>query len=114
MFGPAIDAVEISFSVPVKDDCKDGGWQSMIDTAGNSFKNQGDCVSYFATKGKNLGAVPPVVVADATAADSTAADVKHSTKHQDKTTVYDADDRATAWQGQGQEPQRPRSRIEVT
>ena len=28
----------------------------MIDNAGNSFKNQGDCVSYFATKGKNLGA----------------------------------------------------------
>ena len=50
----------------------------MIDNAGNSFKNQGDCVSYFATKGKNLGAVPPVVVADATAADSTAAHVKHS------------------------------------
>jgi len=86
-FGPAIDAVEVTESVPVKDDCKDGGWQSMIDNAGNSFKNQGDCVSYFATKGKNLGAVPPVVVADTTAADSTAADVKHSTKHQDKTTA---------------------------
>lgn len=81
-FGPAIDDVVITESVPVKDDCKDGGWQSMIDNAGNSFKNQGDCVSYFATKGKNLGAVPPVVPA----ADSTAADVKHSTKHQDKTT----------------------------
>jgi homoserine O-acetyltransferase len=64
--GPAIDAVAITESVPVKDDCKDGGWQSMIDNAGNSFKNQGDCVSYFATKGKNLGALPPVVVADAT------------------------------------------------
>ena len=87
VFGPAIDAVVVTESVPVKDDCKDGGWQSMIDNAGNSFKNQGDCVSYFATKGKNLGAVPPVVVADATAADSTAAHVKHSTKHQDKTTV---------------------------
>jgi choice-of-anchor C domain-containing protein len=83
VFGPAIDAVDIAESVPVKDDCKDGGWQSMIDNTGNSFKNQGDCVSYFATKGKNLGAVPPVVVA----ADSTAAHVKHSTKHQDKTTV---------------------------
>jgi len=86
-FGPAIDAVVVDEFVPVKDDCKDGGWQSMIDNAGNSFKNQGDCVSYFATKGKNLGAVPPVVtVADSTAADSTATHIKHSTKHQDKTT----------------------------
>ena len=31
--------------------CKNGGWA----TANNpSFKNQGDCVSYFATGGKNL------------------------------------------------------------
>jgi len=27
--------------------------------AGNSFKNQGDCVSYVATNGKNLGAITP-------------------------------------------------------
>jgi hypothetical protein len=31
-----------------KDQCKDGGWQNFGDT----FKNQGDCVSYVATKGK--------------------------------------------------------------
>ena len=55
-FGPAIDNVVVTEDVPEKDDCKQGGWQSMIDNAGNSFKNQGDCVSYFATKGKNLGA----------------------------------------------------------
>ena len=83
-FGPAIDAVVVTESVPVKDDCKQGGWQTMIDTAGNSFKNQGDCVSFFATKGKNLGAVPPVVVAaDANAATDTvsaAAKDKHSNK----------------------------------
>ena len=30
-----------------KDQCKNGGWQSL------GFKNQGDCVSYFATGGKN-------------------------------------------------------------
>jgi choice-of-anchor C domain-containing protein len=87
VFGPAIDAVVITESVPVKDDCKDGGWQSMIDNAGNSFKNQGDCVSYFATKGKNLGAVPPVVVADATPPTRRPRTSRHSTKHQDKATV---------------------------
>lgn len=30
-----------------KDQCKNGGWQST------GFKNQGDCVSFFATGGKN-------------------------------------------------------------
>lgn len=30
-----------------KDDCKNGGWQAF-----DSFKNQGDCVSYVATGGK--------------------------------------------------------------
>ena len=85
-FGPAIDNVVVTEFVPTKDDCKNGGWQSMIDNAGNSFKNQGDCVSYFATKGKNLGAVPPAVTADANAltADSSTAAVKHSTKQADK------------------------------
>jgi hypothetical protein len=32
-----------------KDDCKDGGWQSFFGV----FKNQGDCVSFVATDGKN-------------------------------------------------------------
>jgi hypothetical protein len=36
-----------------KDDCKQGGWQNLTDSNGNSFKNQGDCVSFVATKGKN-------------------------------------------------------------
>jgi hypothetical protein len=31
-----------------KDQCKDGGWQSF-----HVFKNQGDCVSFVATQGKN-------------------------------------------------------------
>jgi hypothetical protein len=31
-----------------KDQCKNGGWRSY-----NVFKNQGDCVSFVATKGKN-------------------------------------------------------------
>jgi choice-of-anchor C domain-containing protein len=77
-FGPAIDAVAVTEEVPGKDDCKDGGWESMIDTAGNSFKNQGDCVSFFATKGKNLGAVAPVAPTEASAA--TAADTASDTQ----------------------------------
>jgi choice-of-anchor C domain-containing protein len=40
-------------------DCKDGGWLTMLDARGNAFKNQGDCVSYLATDGKNPGAVTP-------------------------------------------------------
>jgi choice-of-anchor C domain-containing protein len=78
-FGPALDNVVVTEFVPGKDDCKDGGWEAMIDTSGNSFKNQGDCVSFFATKGKNLGAVAPVVDASAaTAADSSTSQVKQS------------------------------------
>jgi choice-of-anchor C domain-containing protein len=89
-FGPAIDNVVVTEIVPTKDDCKQGGWQSMIDNAGNSFKNQGDCVSYFATKGKNLGAVPPAAATGASAAtqaDSASTPVKHSNKQQDKVTA---------------------------
>ncbi|HXR49528.1 MAG TPA: hypothetical protein VN778_00670, partial [Verrucomicrobiae bacterium] len=36
-----------------KDQCKEGGWQNVTDNNGNHFKNQGDCVSYVATNGKN-------------------------------------------------------------
>jgi hypothetical protein len=28
------------------DDCKDGGWQHLVDSAGQPFANQGECVSY--------------------------------------------------------------------
>ena len=38
-----------------KDQCKDGGWQNVTDNNGNSFKNQGDCVSFVATGGKSQG-----------------------------------------------------------
>ena len=41
------------------DQCKKGGWQFATDDLGNLFKNQGDCVSYVATKGKNKGAIAP-------------------------------------------------------
>jgi len=39
-----------------KNECKDGGWLGLMDLSGHSFKNQGDCVSYVATGGKNEGA----------------------------------------------------------
>jgi hypothetical protein len=32
-----------------KDDCKDGGWMDLVDDDGEPFKNQGDCVSHFAS-----------------------------------------------------------------
>jgi hypothetical protein len=35
-----------------KDSCKNGGWQQFTSSPG-PFKNQGDCVSYFATGGEN-------------------------------------------------------------
>ena len=30
-----------------KEDCKDGGWANRTDDQGNTFKNQGQCVSFF-------------------------------------------------------------------
>jgi hypothetical protein len=37
-----------------KDQCKNGGWQTFKNPDGSPmFKNQGDCVSFFATGGKN-------------------------------------------------------------
>jgi choice-of-anchor C domain-containing protein len=88
-FGPAIDNVVVTETVPTKSDCKQGGWQTMIDGVGNHFKNQGDCVSYFATGGKNLGALPPATATnvDATTnSDTTRSQVKHSNKGHDQAT----------------------------
>ena len=58
-YGPALDNVVVTETAVVETDCKDGGWQTMTDAQGNGFKNQGDCVSYFATDGRNPGAVRP-------------------------------------------------------
>ena len=82
-YGPAIDNVVVTETIPTKSDCKHGGWQTMIDGAGNHFKNQGDCVSYFATGGKNPGALAPIVPANvgaATNTDAASSPVKHSNK----------------------------------
>jgi choice-of-anchor C domain-containing protein len=87
-FGPAIDNVVVTETVAMKDDCKDGGWEAMLDTSGNSFKNQGDCVSFFATKGKNLGALPPVTAGDVGAASDSKAslEAKQAAKQEAKAT----------------------------
>ena len=41
------------------DQCKHGGWRHLADKNGTPFKNQGDCVSYVATGGRNLADGPP-------------------------------------------------------
>jgi hypothetical protein len=35
-------------------ECRGGGWRERVDPAGVPFKNQGDCVSFVATNGRNL------------------------------------------------------------
>jgi len=59
-FGPALDNVSVVETAPPpptdKEQCKDNGWKTLVDDQGNHFKNQGDCVSYVATKGKNKAA----------------------------------------------------------
>lgn len=57
-FGPAIDKVRLEPATPTAlADCKKGGWKQLHDGQGRHFKNQGDCVSYFATKGRNGGSL---------------------------------------------------------
>jgi choice-of-anchor C domain-containing protein len=98
-FGPAIDNVIVTEIVPTKSDCKQGGWQTMIDTSGNQFKNQGDCVSFFATGGKNPGALPPATAASVgapTNGDAATSQVKHSTKGPDQASGRHATVRSVA------------------
>jgi hypothetical protein len=47
-----------------KDECKNNGWMLGL-SDGRTFKNQGDCVSYFATKTKNQPAGGTVTVSNA-------------------------------------------------
>jgi choice-of-anchor C domain-containing protein len=64
-YGPALDKVVVTETAASSSTggpgaaCKSGGWKTMVDKAGNHFKNQGDCVSHFASKGKNPGAIKP-------------------------------------------------------
>jgi choice-of-anchor C domain-containing protein len=52
--GPAIDMVVVTETLPTGAQCKKDGWKSMVDNIGNAFKNQGDCVSFYATGERNL------------------------------------------------------------
>jgi choice-of-anchor C domain-containing protein len=61
-FGPALDNVKVELnaaSAKAFAVCKNGGWKTLLDSKGHHFKNQGDCVSYFATKFRNGGAIAP-------------------------------------------------------
>jgi choice-of-anchor C domain-containing protein len=59
-YGPALDNVVVAEATPANADaCKKGGWQHLSDGQGHLFKNQGDCVSFVATQGRNPGAVTP-------------------------------------------------------
>lgn len=53
-FGPALDNVQIDEAGT--EVCKKGGWMSLADSEGTAFRNQGDCVSFIATGGRNLAA----------------------------------------------------------
>jgi choice-of-anchor C domain-containing protein len=59
-YGPALDNVVVTESGTgtgaTKASCKKGGWKTLTDSAGHHFKNQGDCVSFYASGGKNLAA----------------------------------------------------------
>lgn len=60
VYGPALDNVRVELAaVKAFSDCKKGGWRQLRDGQGHMFKNQGDCVSYFASKGRNGGAGAP-------------------------------------------------------
>lgn len=56
-FNTTLDDVKLLVSVlpTSKDDCKAGSWETFVNvnTGAKIFKNQGDCVSFVATKGKN-------------------------------------------------------------
>jgi hypothetical protein len=39
-----------------RQECMNGGWRNLADANGHTFKNQGDCVSYVSTHGRNPGA----------------------------------------------------------
>jgi choice-of-anchor C domain-containing protein len=49
--GPALDNVFTTETVATGADCKLGGWRTMFEPDGTPFKNQGDCVSFYATSG---------------------------------------------------------------
>ncbi|OGH14013.1 MAG: hypothetical protein A2687_06120 [Candidatus Levybacteria bacterium RIFCSPHIGHO2_01_FULL_38_26] len=53
-----VDNVNINdklYTFENKESCKKDGWQDLTDDEGNSFSNQGHCVSFFASEGKAQG-----------------------------------------------------------
>jgi hypothetical protein len=51
IYSASVNGTEYNFAAPTsKDQCKHGGWKKFTNPV---FKNQGDCVSYVATHGKN-------------------------------------------------------------
>jgi choice-of-anchor C domain-containing protein len=50
--GAAIASVSLTETAATGAQCKDGGWRTMFEPNGTPFKNQGDCVSYYATSGR--------------------------------------------------------------
>ena len=54
VFDAFVAKIEFVVTLPTsKDQCKKGGWKTF-----DVFKNQGDCVSFVATKGKNPPSLP--------------------------------------------------------
>jgi choice-of-anchor C domain-containing protein len=49
--GPALDNVTMTATAVTGGQCKDGGWKTMYDGSGTLFRNQGACVSFYATSG---------------------------------------------------------------
>ena len=50
-YGPALGGVSVTETAATGASCKDGGWATMYEPTGTPFKNQGDCVSYYAISG---------------------------------------------------------------
>jgi hypothetical protein len=51
-----VDTTLFTYEIPVamtRDECRNGGWRTLADNNGNGFKNQGDCVSFVSTGGRN-------------------------------------------------------------
>ena len=58
VYGPALDNVRVDRAgAKPWDACKNGSWRQMRDQQNHQFRNQGDCVSYFATKFRNGAAI---------------------------------------------------------
>jgi choice-of-anchor C domain-containing protein len=56
VYGPALDDVRVFAATPdTKASCKKGEWRHWSDGRGHRFKNQGDCVSFVATHGRQHG-----------------------------------------------------------